>query len=160
MIRKGIVRNLTDPWVIVAAVVVDFLSGLFAKELAHAVEPDARLYLALLSMCMLPIMVSAFVWGIGRMLRDRPALWAARLGLRRRLVISGVMGLIAVFALYPGDGLSEDAAALLGGRIDPVAEAEPETARSDSLFDRWPLCGEPGRGSVVTFIRDTENGSG
>jgi Na+/H+-dicarboxylate symporter len=69
---------------IVAAVVAGFLCGLFATELAHAVELDARLYLALLSMCILPIMVGAFVWGIGQMLRDRPALRAARLDLRRR----------------------------------------------------------------------------
>ena len=55
---------------IVAAEVAGFLCDLFANELAHAVEPVARLYLALLSMCMLPIMASAFVWGIGQMLSD------------------------------------------------------------------------------------------
>ena len=76
------------------------------------------------------------------------------------LVVLCVLGLIAVFALRPGDGLSEDAAALLGVRIDPVAGAGPETARSDGLLDRWHFSEEPGRGSFVAFILDTENGSG
>lgn len=163
MRKKGIVRILTNPWVIVAGVVAGFLCGLFSKELAHAVEPVARLYLALLSMCTLPIMVNALVWGIAQMLRDPetgPLFGRLALIYGAGLVIPCVVGLIAVFALRPGDGLSEDAAALPGGRIDPVVEAEPETARSDSLFDRWHFYEEPGRGSFVTFIHDTENGSG
>jgi hypothetical protein len=105
-------------------------------------------------------MVSAFVWGIGQMLRHRLALRAARLIYGAGLVIPCVLGLIAVFALRPGDGLSEDAAALLGVRIDPVAGAEPEAARNDGLLDRWHPYEAPGCGSFVAFIHDTENGSG
>ena len=66
---RGIVGVLTNPYVIVAGVVAGFLCGLFAKDVARAVEPIARVYLALLSMCMLPILVSALVWGIGQMRR-------------------------------------------------------------------------------------------
>ena len=73
---------------------------------------------------------------------------------------SHVVGLIAVLALPAANLRSEDAAAQLAGSIDPVAEAEPETARSESLLERWHIYAEPGRDSFVALIHDRETGSG
>ena len=46
------------------------VAGFFLPKPAHALVPFAKLYVALLSMSMLPILVTALTWGIGQMLRN------------------------------------------------------------------------------------------
>ncbi len=70
MIAQKIKQILTNPKTILLGVGLGILSGIYFKPQAVALKPFSDLYVALLSMCMLPIMVSALVWGIGQMLRN------------------------------------------------------------------------------------------
>src|SRR6188768_2681274 len=63
-------KIVTHPATIIAGVVCGLLFGFFLPTLAHALAPFAKLYVALLSMSMLPILVTALTWGIGQMLRN------------------------------------------------------------------------------------------
>ena len=56
--------------VCIAGVLLGIACGLFARRIAFEVRPLARIYIALLSMCMLPILVTALTWGITQMLRN------------------------------------------------------------------------------------------
>jgi len=70
LIAQKIKQVLTNPKTILLGVGLGILSGIYFKPQAVALKPFSDLYVALLSMCMLPIMVSALVWGIGQMLRN------------------------------------------------------------------------------------------
>ena len=86
--------------------------------------PFAKLYVALLSMSMLPILVTAFTWGIGQMLRNattralfpRMVLSYLLLLLLLLLIPSAATVLVCV-GLSPGKSLGEGAAAALGQQL-------------------------------------------
>ena len=67
---RHVLRIVTHPATIIAGVVSGLLFGFYLPEQAHALVPLAKLYVALLSMSMLPIVVTALTWGIGQMLRN------------------------------------------------------------------------------------------
>ena len=69
MLRQ-VMKIVTHPATIIAGVVCGLLFGFFLPKPAHALVPFAKLYVALLSMSMLPILVTALTWGIGQMLRN------------------------------------------------------------------------------------------
>jgi Na+/H+-dicarboxylate symporter len=69
-VLRQVLRIVTHPATIVAGVVSGLLFGFYLPEPAHALVPFAKLYVALLSMSMLPILVTALTWGIGQMLRN------------------------------------------------------------------------------------------
>lgn len=61
---------LLDPKTVLAGVVGGFVIGLSAKPLGQALMPIGTLYIAFLSMCLLPILIAAIVTGIAGLLRD------------------------------------------------------------------------------------------
>ena len=60
----------SNPKTIIAGVLLGIACGLFARRIAFEVRPLATIYISLLSMFMLPILVTALTWGIGQMLRN------------------------------------------------------------------------------------------
>ena len=68
-VLRQVLKIVTHPATIIAGVVSGLLFGFFLPKPAHALVPFAKLYVALLSMSMLPILVTALTWGIGQMLR-------------------------------------------------------------------------------------------
>jgi len=63
-------RILMDPKTVLVSVAGGFLIGLFAKPVGLALYPVGSLYIAFLSMCLLPILITAIVIGIAGLLRD------------------------------------------------------------------------------------------
>jgi Na+/H+-dicarboxylate symporter len=57
-------RILTDPKTVLAAVAGGFLIGRFAQPVGAALYPIGSLYIAFLSLCLLPILITAIVTGI------------------------------------------------------------------------------------------------
>ena len=120
-----ILRLLRDPKTIVVGVLLGFVAGFYLKDFSHALKPIASIYVSLLSMCLLPILVSALIWGIGQMLRH-----PRTKELFGRMVVVYVVGLILPVAvtivvtlvLQPGASLGDDAAAALGGEMTNVQE--------------------------------------
>ncbi len=127
MLRQ-VLRVVTHPATIIAGVVCGLLFGFYLPTPAHALVPFAKLYVALLSMSMLPILVTALTWGIGQMLRN-----ATTRALFPRMVLSYVLLLLIPSAatvlvcvgLSPGKSLGEGAAAALGQQLatEPAIES-------------------------------------
>jgi len=120
-------RILTDPKSVLVAVAGGFLIGLFAKPVGAALYPIGSLYIAFLSMCLLPILITAIVIGIAGLLRDdntRP-LFKPMAGLYvLGLVLPCVVGIATALALAPGTGLGPEAEQSIGALIieSPAAE--------------------------------------
>jgi len=118
-----ILRILQDPKTIIAGVLLGFASGFYLKDFSHALRPIADIYVSLLSMCLLPILVSALIWGIGQMLRHpRTNELFGRMALIYigGLFIPAVATIVVAVVLQPGASLGEEAAAALGGKMAGV----------------------------------------
>jgi Na+/H+-dicarboxylate symporter len=125
---RQVLRIVTHPATIIAGVVSGLLFGFYLPKPAHALVPFAKLYVALLSMSMLPILVTALTWGIGQMLRN-----ATTRALFPRMVLSYLLLLLIPSAatvlvcvgLSPGKSLGEGAAAALGQQLasEPAVES-------------------------------------
>ncbi len=121
-----LLRILQDPKTIIAGVLLGFVSGFYLQEFSHALRPLADIYVAMLSMCLLPILVSALIWGIGQMLRDpRTRVLFGRMGViyLLGLLVPMVVTIAVALVLQPGASLGEDAAAALGGKMADTAQS-------------------------------------
>ena len=61
---------LTDTKTVILGVIIGALIGIFHEPTAKALTPFGQIYIALLSMCVIPIMTTAIVSGVGSMLRN------------------------------------------------------------------------------------------
>jgi proton glutamate symport protein len=115
-----VLKIVSHPATIISGVVSGLLFGFFFPVQAHALVPFANLYVALLSMSMLPILVTALTWGIGQMLRNaatrtvfpRMALFYLLL-----LLIPSAAAVLVCVGFNPGESLGEGAAAALGQQL-------------------------------------------
>src|SRR6476619_4487743 len=127
-VLRQVLKIVTHPATIIAGVVSGLLFGFFLPKPAHALVPFAKLYVSLLSMSMLPILVTALTWGIGQMLRNATtrALFARMAWFYLLLLLIPVAAAVLVrVGLNPGEGLSEGAAAALGQQLasEPTLES-------------------------------------
>jgi proton glutamate symport protein len=120
------VRILTDPKTIVAGVVAGFLTGRAFTSVGGFVAPYGAIYVALLGMCILPMMTCAIISGLGHMLRSphtrgsfRRLVLAYALG----LLVPGLAGVLAAGIGRPGVGLDPTALSQLGREVLSSAEA-------------------------------------
>ena len=121
-----LLRILGDPKTIIAGVILGFVSGFYFRDFSHSLKPVADIYVSLLSMCLLPILVSALIWGIGQMLRHpRTHELFSRMALVYvvGLFVPTLVTLAVVLILQPGASLGEDAAAALGGEMANVQQS-------------------------------------
>jgi proton glutamate symport protein len=113
-------RILTDPKSVMVAVAAGFAIGLFAKPIGTALYPIGSIYIAFLSMCLLPILITAIVNGIAGLLRDentRP-LFKPMAGLYvLGLILPCVVGIGSALLLAPGSGLGPEAEQSIGALI-------------------------------------------
>jgi proton glutamate symport protein len=123
-------RILTNPKSVLAAVAGGFAIGLLAKPVGNALYPIGSIYIAFLSMCLIPILITAIVIGIAGLLKDdntRP-LFKPMVGLYLvGLILPCVIGIGAAVLLAPGSGLGSDAEASIGSLI----LESPAVARAD-----------------------------
>ncbi len=115
-----VLRILQDPKTIIGGVLLGFASGFYLKEFSHALKPLADIYVSLLSMCLLPILVTALIWGISQMLRHpRTSQLFGRMAVIYAvgLLIPAAVTIIIALVLQPGASLGEGAAAALGGKL-------------------------------------------
>jgi proton glutamate symport protein len=154
--QPRVIAFLSDPKTIIAGVLLGIACGLFARDIAFELRPLAAIYIALLSMCMLPILVTALTWGIGQMLRNpatRPLFGRLAGFYAAGLVLPCVVGLLTVYLMQPGAGLSDEAASLLGARVEGhEAAAAPEQVGS-GLLTRWIYHEEVETGGFLQFMQ-------
>ncbi len=124
-------RMLRSPWAIIAGIVLGGLFGLALPQGGSFVSPLARIYLGLLRMCILPIMVTAIVSGLGRLVRTPGATSALR-----RLALTVVIGALTASAIglaagllfAPGAAVSEQSRASLGRMLHQADQMETPQA--------------------------------
>jgi proton glutamate symport protein len=129
-VLKKLLKIVTHPATMVAAVVAGFVVGFEFKDFAIALKPYAGIYIALLSMCLLPVMVTALIWGIGQMLRA--AKTRALFGRMAMIYGVGVLlpcaaGILIALIFQPGAQLGDGAAAALGGQISNVGNQDDQS---------------------------------
>jgi proton glutamate symport protein len=131
---RTLFRYMTHPMTIIVGVVLGFVVGFRFPAFSAQLKPAADIYIALLSMCVLPILVSALIWGVGQILRAKETR-----ALFNRMAVIYVIGLlipcivgIAVAVVFePGASLGEEARAKLG---EQLGQAQPEQAGSLLAF--------------------------
>ncbi len=62
---------LLSPWIIISGMVLGIIIGIKYKMLALYIKPFGDIYLALLQMCVIPIMASAVVVSVAKLLRSK-----------------------------------------------------------------------------------------
>jgi proton glutamate symport protein len=116
----NITKILLDPKTVLGGVICGFAIGLFAKPLGQALMPIGSLYIAFLSMCLLPILITAVVTGIAGLLRDPKT----RVLFKRMAIYYGLglllpcfVGIVTALLLGPGKHLGPDAEKSIGALI-------------------------------------------
>jgi Na+/H+-dicarboxylate symporter len=113
-------KLLSHPATILGSVGFGLVVGFQFPTFSHGLRPIAQVYIALLSMCLLPILVSALPWGIGQMLRTpqtRELFGRMAVIYAVGLLIPCVVGLAVAGIFQPGAALGEEAKALLGSEL-------------------------------------------
>jgi proton glutamate symport protein len=112
---------------IIAGVVLGFLVGFRFPGFSAQLKPAADIYIALLSMCVLPILVSALIWGVGQILRAKET----RALVDRMVVVYGIgllvpciVGIAVAVAFKPGASLGQEARATLGQQLGQATQPE------------------------------------
>ena len=120
---------LLDPKTVLGGVISGFMIGLFAKPLGQALMPIGTLYIAFLSMCLLPILITAVVTGIAGLLRDPKT----RVLFRRMALYYGVGLMLALHRRHchrPAVGTRQKPGARSRGRTSSYHALSPVPALS------------------------------
>lgn len=127
-IGKAMGRLLHNPWIILLSMAAGIIIGNTHQDLAMALSPLGNIYLTLLQMCVLPIMITAVIVGLGNLFRTGKA----ALYLKRMIVIYGLgLCLVAVISLSialltkPGKQLTQGDKTIISEQL-----AKAETAKA------------------------------
>ena len=137
-LRASRAAMLKHPLVILLSIMVGVVLGILAKDVAQMLAPVGDLYLFFIQMSVYPILVSAIVSGLARLIKARSA--GANL-LRMTIVFiacmltAGVFGLLSGVLGEPGRGLDEQAKQVLGQLINQNDRNVLEVSLSDPSSD-------------------------
>lgn len=118
---------LRNPWAIAGGVLIGALIGFFFKDVAYFLAPWGELYVRFLEMCIIPIIVTAVVSSIGKLLKSESA------GKYTKRIIFFIVGglflascLGSLFAIMgrPGKGLQLNTQVELGKIITKYESKE------------------------------------
>lgn len=111
---------LKRPSIALVAMVIGAIIGIYYKELSQLIAPFGELYLSFLKMLVIPIMVTAVITSMGKLLASREAAHY----LKRMLVtflmfflLASILGIGIGFIGKPGSDLSQNAREVLGSTM-------------------------------------------
>jgi len=122
---------LLSPWAIFAGIILGCVIGLKFKGLAHNLIPFGEIFLALLQMCVIPILITAVISSLARLITTGvTGRYLSRLVMifALGLLVASLVGLSAGFLGKPGSGLNESSRVTLGKLI---SQYEMETISKD-----------------------------
>jgi proton glutamate symport protein len=120
-IKASRAAMLKHPLVILLSIVVGVGLGIFAKDVAKTLAPIGDLYLFFIQMSVYPILVSAIVSGLARLIKARSAsgnLLRMAIVFVACMLIASVFGLLTGLVGEPGSDLDEQARQVLGQLIN------------------------------------------
>jgi Na+/H+-dicarboxylate symporter len=113
-------RVLLSPWTVLASIALGAAVGLTRPDLAGALAPYGDIYLALLKMCVLPIMMAALVSSLGRLLASgRVSRYLARVvaAFGVGLLAAALLGVVLAGLLGPGRYVDEPTRLVLAREV-------------------------------------------
>lgn len=150
-----IIPILSSPWSLLVSIALGMVIGRYLPEVAETIAPFGKLYLALLTMCVLPILISGITLSISRLLGENRAGRYIR-----RVIIVFVATFLSVSAIaiiiglisHPGADLDSSSLDKLGVAVNqsnafdleiPVRGAPPEAKEmgirlTDFFFELVP----------------------
>lgn len=132
---------LADPKTIFAATIAGGLLGVLLPSVGKLLKPAGDIYIAALSISIVPLMMTALVSGLGRMLRSpvlRPSFPRFALAYLALLPVPAVIAIAVGLVFHPGGDLSPEAAASLGERLSTAAAALPAGGLDEFLINIIP----------------------
>lgn len=132
-------RIIRHPAVSIGAVILGILAGLYLRPVALACKPAGDIFLLLLNMCVLPILVTAIVSSVGRIVSDKARSFSVLRVLLCYMAAFCALELLAlcVTSLLKPGALSAEAQDVLG---ELLMEAEQDMQRSTSTAgSQWDM---------------------
>lgn len=139
MIIKAIKKYAEKPQVILLSVVLGILTGMFLRDYANLYSSISHFYLALLEMCVLPVMTTAIISSLGHLIHNGQTIFYVK-----RIVVVFLISLISASAIAmllttlaaPGHHLSDTALDAISKAILNVQNGVA-TAGSDQPLSLW-----------------------
>lgn len=108
---------LTSPWLALLAIGLGFAAGEGWPDFGHSLAPIGAIFIGLLRMCIIPIMVTAIISSLGRLVRnpdERALLPRLVLVVVAGLLLASLIGGLTGLMLRPGANISDSAKADMG----------------------------------------------
>lgn len=131
--RDDILHFLRSPWVNLGAVSIGIVIGIYFFPVARFLAPFGRIYIALLQMCVLPIITTAIIVSVGKLFlsgKSRHYIGKLIFVFSVGVVMSSSIGTTLALVGHPGSNLEGETRKVLGRMFlssGDEAESEGET---------------------------------
>ncbi len=152
-------RVLLHPVSVLTGIAVGVLIGIYDKPLAAVLAKPGDIYLGLLQMCVLPLMISAIILSVGRLLQSHEAgRYVVRLSLVFvvGMILASAVGLGVGFIGNPGLGLDKQQKMLLGQEISRAERGAIHPAEGPRK-DLWVFVSDMVPRNVFRSINEDKN---
>jgi Na+/H+-dicarboxylate symporter len=129
--------RLTDPKVIFVSTIAGGILGWLVPSAGLILKPFGDLYIAALSISIVPLMMTALISGVGRMLRNptlRNSFPRFAVVYVATLLVPAVIAVVVGLLLAPGADLGADAIAKLGRQLSTSASPQSTAGLLDFLI--------------------------
>ncbi len=153
-------RVLLHPVSVLIGIAVGISIGIYDKPLAAVLAKPGDIYLGLLQMCVLPLMISAIILSVGRLLQSRDAgRYVSRLFLVfvAGMMLASVTGLVVGIIGKPGLGLDKQQKIMLGKEISRVERGDASAQTEGARKDLWSFVSEMIPRNVFRSINEDKN---
>lgn len=106
-----------SPAGMMAGIVLGAIIGLYVKPLAQLLAPLGQIYVSLLTMCVLPIMITSIISGLAKLMRTaeiREHIGPLTLYVLVGLIVPSVLGIVVAMITEPGAHLGKPILSTLG----------------------------------------------
>ena len=156
---KRILDFLSHPVAIILGLVIGFIIGIYFKKVAIAIAPFGRMYLAFLNMCILPIIITAIISGLAKIIRT------PEIGKRFPKIVTGfvvllavpsIVGVVTAVVSQPGKDLNEANMRALGGMM--IEEVHAVHGNPANIIDfivgivPWNFFDSVSRGHIMSVV--------
>ncbi len=133
--KLNLFNFLLNPWCVIFAILSGVYTGLKFKAFAANLAPYGEIFLSLLQMCILPILITAVISSLGRMIRAGEATHYIKkliFIIISGLVIASLTGVIIGLIGKPGKSLNDKSSATLGRMVTQYEMSKDENSLKQS----------------------------
>ncbi len=134
-----VLQFLRNPWVNLAAVVIGIFMGVYFTQTTQFLAPFGRLYIALLQMCVLPIITTAITVSVGKLFlsgKSRHYIGKLIIVFSVGIIMSSSIGTAIALIGQPGSNLTMETRKVLG---EIFVNSEMGQDKSQETTGLWAL---------------------